>query len=321
MSDSIPRKEIKMGGQAVIEGVMMRAAEQWAVAVRKPDGEILVHRDDWKSPSSRYRVLRLPVLRGSLILLETLFLGVKALSFSAEVAASAEVKAEPRPSAGSRGGRDFWMTLSMVGTVATSLLLGIGLFFYLPLVLTDLLGVVNPLLFNVVDGLIRVALFLVYLLAISRWSEIRRVFQYHGAEHMVIAAYEDGRELEWEQIRRYSRFHPRCGTSFILVLMLVSIMVFMFLGKPDTIAERLVRMLFIPLIGGISYEMIKLGARYPDNPLMAWMVAPGLWLQRITTLPPDESQAEVAATALRAALGVEEPAVAAEQLPAVALAE
>jgi uncharacterized protein YqhQ len=169
-----------------------------------------------------------------------------------------------------------------------------------------MLKIENPYWFNMVDGVIRVIFFLIYLFIISRWKEIRRVFEYHGAEHQTIAAYEDRKELIWENIRNYSRFHKRCGTSFILILMLVSIFVFMLLGKPSDWLERLIRMLFIPLIGGVSYELIKLGDRFPRNFLTRLMIAPGLWLQSITTLAPDEKQVEVAAAALKAALDLEE---------------
>lgn len=294
------RKEIKMGGQAVIEGVMMRSEDQWAVAVRTPAGDIRLRRGRWEPLSRKVPLLKMPLLRGMVVLIETLVLGIKALNWSADIAASEETDADKGQEKG------IWWTLSMAGTVALSLLLGIAAFFYLPLMLTEWIGIENPFWFNVVDGVFRVALFLAYLALISRWSEIARVFEYHGAEHKAIAAYEQGEELGWDNVRRHSTLHPRCGTSFVLILMLVSILVFIPLGKPADMGERLFRMLFIPLIGGVSYEMIRLSSRYAGNALADALIAPGLWLQRITTRTPDEKQVEVAVAALKAALGLEE---------------
>ncbi|MBN2288365.1 MAG: DUF1385 domain-containing protein [Candidatus Glassbacteria bacterium] len=303
--ESLAEKEIKMGGQAVIEGVMMRSADTWAVAVRSPNGEIVVKKESWLPAGKRFRFLKLPVLRGAVVLVETLVLGVKALSFSADVASSEQSSeddpAEPKTQKG------FWWTVSLIGTVALSLLLGILIFFYIPLLLTELLNIESPILFNLVDGLLRVVFFLAYLLIISRWQEIKRVFEYHGAEHKTIFAYEDSKELTWDNIRPYSTFHQRCGTSFILVLMLVSILVFILLGKPYLWQDRLLRMLIIPLIGGITYELIKLGDRFAGHPVVRLFIGPGLWLQRITTRQPDKSQVEVAVASLRAALGLDQP--------------
>jgi uncharacterized protein YqhQ len=310
-------KEIKMGGQAVIEGVMMRSENQWAVAVRTPQGEILIRRERWQPVTQRFPFLKLPVLRGAVILFETLILGVKALNFSADVAATAEEDGQAQvgmpPPEEKKG---FWWSLSLFGTVAFSLLLGLATFFYLPLWLTELMGIDNSFLFNLVDGVLRIAFFLLYLWLISKWSQIRRVFEYHGAEHKTISAYENQRELTWQNIQGYSTFHPRCGTSFVLVLMLVSILCFMLLGKPTDLPQRLIRMLCIPLIGGVSYELIKLSSRHSGHALFRFIIAPGLWLQRITTRQPDQSQVEVAVAALKAALGLEQPAAVEPQLAA-----
>jgi len=305
-------REIKMGGQAVIEGVMMRSEDLWAVAVRTPEGDIRIRRGSWTPVAKKLPFLKLPFLRGMVVLIETLVLGIKALNWSADIAAS---EASDNPESNEKG---IWWSLTMAGTVALSLLLGVAAFFYLPLMLTEWMGIDNPVWFNVVDGIIRVALFLGYLALISRWKEIARVFEYHGAEHQVIAAWEDKKELTWENIRQYSTFHPRCGTSFILILMLVSILVFMFLGKRDNIGERLIRMLFIPLIGGVSYELIRLSGRFSDNPVARFLIAPGLWLQRITTSRPDQSQVEVAAASLRAALGMDQEDVQDKETPLAA---
>ena len=299
-------KKLKMGGQAVIEGVMMRAEDNWAVAVRTPEGKIVVKTEPWRSIGKRFRILDMPVLRGAIILVETLVLGIKALCFSAEASAENQVSEENGSSVSEKpadsGGKGFWWTVYLVGTVFFSLVFGLALFFYLPLLMTEMLGISSPFWFNVVDGSLRIAVFLGYLLFISRWKEIGRVFEYHGAEHQTIAAFEARKELSWENIRHYSRFHPRCGTSFVLVLLVLSIFIFMFFGKPADWGERLLRMLVIPIIGGISYELIKLSDRFPDNIITRIVVAPGLWLQKITTRPPDERQVEVAVAALKSAL-------------------
>lgn len=302
-------KKLKMGGQAVIEGVMMRSEDNWAVAVRTPKGEIVVKRQPWRSIGKRFRILELPVLRGAIILVETLILGVKALSFSAEAAAEKQACREngsgekENPADSEKKG--FWWTLSLVSTVFFSLLLGLALFFYLPLLATEMLGISSPFWFNVVDGSLRIAVFLGYLFFISMWKEIRRVFEYHGAEHLTIAAFEARKELNWENIKHHSRFHPRCGTSFVFVLLILSIFVFMFFGKPADWGERFLRLLIIPIIGGISYEFIKLSGRFPDNIITRIVVAPGLWLQKITTRPPDERQVEVAVAALKSTINTD----------------
>lgn len=311
----MPRKEIKMGGQAVIEGVMMRSEDQWAVAVRAPGGEIRLRKGRWQPIARRIPLFKLPLLRGMVVLIETLVLGIKALNWSADIAASEE------SGSGEEKEKGIWWTVSMIGTMAFSLLLGIAVFFYLPLMLTEWMGIESPFWFNVVDGIFRIALFLAYLMLISRWKEIARVFEYHGAEHQTIAAYEKAQELTWDNVSRHSTFHPRCGTSFILILMLVSILVFMLLGKPADIGERLLRMLFIPLIGGVSYEMIRLSGRFAGNVVADALIAPGLWLQRVTTSRPDEGQVEVAVAALKAALGLDENVVEEQKALAVEVPE
>jgi uncharacterized protein YqhQ len=296
-------KELKMGGQAVIEGVMMRGGDNWAVAVRKGDGSIALKKETWVSVGKRFGLSKLPVLRGAIILIETLVLGVRALSFSAEVTSEDENEPITKPGENENG---FWWKISLGGTVLFSLAAGLGLFFYLPLLITELTGIENPFWFNFVDGILRMSVFLAYLLIISRWKDIRRVFEYHGAEHKTIAAWENKQPLNWDHIRDFTRFHPRCGTSFVLILMLVSILVFLFFGKPEVWTDRLVRLAVVPLIAGISYELIKLSDRHPEKLLTRIAVAPGLWLQRITTYEPDESQVEVAVAALAAAMDLDE---------------
>jgi len=298
------QQKIQVGGQAVIEGVMMRSPDRVSVAVRRPDGKIVLKSDPYISISKRYKFWGLPVLRGAVILIESMVLGIKALTFSGDVAITEEEKKQTTkqpPKKSRQGLSNLWI----VGTVTFSLLAGLGLFFYLPLILTDLVGVQTGFWFNVVDGIFRVAIFLAYLGLIAQIKDIHRIFQYHGAEHQTIFAYEDGEQLSIENTAAYTPHHPRCGTSFIITVLLVSILVFMLLGKPDSIVERLVRLGFVPLIGGLSYEAIKLSDRNKNNLLVRLAIKPGLWLQRITALKPDESMLEVAIVALQGSTGVD----------------
>jgi len=282
-----------IGGQAVIEGVMMRSPSIVATAVRKPSGEIVVKRDPYLSLSRRTRLFALPIFRGALALIESMHLGITSLSFSAEQAVD---EAEAAKQAEKRARRSPLVDrLIMAGTIVLALGLGFALFFWVPLVVTDrLVPDSGGMVFNLVDGLLRMIVFLAYLYAISMWGEMKRVFQYHGAEHKSIAAFEAGEELVPERVVLYSRFHPRCGTSFLLIVMLASILVFMLMGRPDSIAERLERFLMIPLIGGVSYEVIRLSGKWFHVPLVRLIVAPGLWLQRVTTREPTLEQIEVA---------------------------
>lgn len=298
------KKPIKVGGQAVIEGVMMRSPEYVAVAVRKPDDRIVVRRDRFVSWAKKRRILGWPLIRGGVVLIESLVLGIKALNFSSEVAmAEAEdVKQKGKPPTGQQ---NKWL---LAGTLILSLGMGFALFFYLPLLLTEWSGVKDGVVFNLVDGGIRLAVFLLYLGLISLWKEIRRIFAYHGAEHKSIFAFEAGRPLTVGNVREFTTHHPRCGTSFLLVVMLVSILVFILLGRPERIADRLVRFLFIPVIGGISYEIIQLSAKKWGRWIASTLTAPGLWLQRITTQEPDDKQIEVALAALKASLGMKQDA-------------
>ncbi len=290
-------KKIHVGGQAVIEGVMMRSPEYVAVAVRRGDNKIVLKRDPFRSYTKRFKLLGLPFIRGGVILIESLVLGIRALNFSGEIAIEEEKTKRSKKSKG--GGSKLLLGV----TVVFSLILGIAFFFYLPLLLTELTGVKGGLLFNLIDGTIRLALFLLYLGLISLWKEIRRVFEYHGAEHKTIYAYENGMPLTLEGVKPFKTHHPRCGTSFLLVVILVALVVFVFLGRPQDVGDRLIRFLFIPIIGGISYEIIRLS----ETRFGAWIskivVAPGLWLQRITTKEPDDSQLEVGLIALKSALG------------------
>ncbi len=288
-----------IGGQAVIEGVMMRSPSFVATAVRRPDGTIVVHRTPFLSLTKRLKFLGLPILRGAVGLIESLQLGFGALSFSAEQQALASGDADQGAVAVPKRGLSRLERLAMPATIVVSLGLGLLIFFYIPLLLTDLTGARSGFAFNLIDGAIRLVFFLLYLILISRWSEMQRVFQYHGAEHKSIAALEAGDEMTPERVARYSRFHPRCGTSYLLVVMLASIAVFMFLGRPETVADRVQRFLFIPLIGGIAFELTRLSGKWAAIPIVQAFILPGLLLQRITTREPTLDQIEVAVRSVR----------------------
>jgi len=296
--------KFQVGGQAVIEGVMMRSPRWVTVAVRKNNGEIVVKKDPYVSLTKRHWLLNLPIIRGAIALAETLYIGIKALTFSAEIVAQEEEEdADEKVEEKVKTKREqilttIWLSLS----IALGAFLALFLFFYLPLFLAGLLRIKSGFLFNVVDGIIRISIFLIYLWLITIWKSMRRIFEYHGAEHKSIFALEAGEDLTVDNVKKYTTHHPRCGTSFLLVVMLVSIGVFIFLGKPNTVQERLIRLLFVPLIAGVSYEIIKLSGKKATNPLVRALIAPGLWLQRITTKEPDGEQLEVAIAALKSSL-------------------
>lgn len=271
---------------------MMRSPTHYATAVRTPQGRIVIHKVRFKSLVRRFKPLNIPVIRGAITLIETMYIGVQSLTYSASQAVEEESETKPKGKLATN--------LALTGSVALALVMGFALFFYIPLLLTELLGFEGGVVFNLVDGVFRLAIFLLYVYLISRWKEMRRIFQYHGAEHMTIYAYESGEELTTEHASRQPRLHPRCGTSFLIVVMLVSIIVFVFLGKPESISDRLLRFAMIPLIGGISYEFIRLSAKERFRKIFKPVVWPGLALQRITTQPPTDDMLEVAIAALEA---------------------
>ena len=289
---------IRVGGQAVIEGVMMRTPGALAVAVRKPGGEITIKTRTLTAPSARPWILRLPIIRGIVMLCQSLSLGIQALNFSAN-----ESLEEEEATFG---------VVSLSLTLVVAFALGIGLFVYLPLLLTNLLKQVIPpvaassLLFNLIDGVIRIVFFLAYIFGISLIKDLRRVFEYHGAEHKTIYAYEHGDELTSEHAEKYSTLHPRCGTNFLLIVMLLSILVFSVL-RSDTLfyIKFLSRLVCIPLIAGISYEIIRFAGKNQEKTWVRWITTPGLYLQKITTKPPSRAQLEVAISALQEALKLE----------------
>ncbi len=293
------KKRPPVGGQAVIEGVMMRSPHAVSVAVRKPDGKILVRTEPYVSWTARHKFWGLPLIRGGVVLIESLYWGIKTLTFSGDVAMEEEEKKQDVSPKKKKSGITAFRTFLLI---TVSLGLGLLVFFYLPLMLTTWLGVQSGVWFNLIDGGFRLLIFLAYLGGISLMKDIRRIFEYHGAEHKSIFAYESELPLVPESTRRFTTHHPRCGTSFLLIVMLVSILVFMFLGRPVTIWDRLLRLLFVPVIGGISYELIRFSGKGYKSKIGSLLVAPGLWLQRITTKEPDDSQIEVAFAALEAAL-------------------
>jgi len=288
--------DLAVGGQALIEGVMMRSPAYMAMAVRTPDGRIVVRKKIFKSVMRKFPFLNVPILRGGIHLIESMTLGIDALMFSADQAASEDRIDQKKTT--------FWDTVMLWGTIAFSFALSMGLFFYLPIILTDLVvpATEGSVVWNVVDGIIRVMMFVLYLLALSKMPDMARVFEYHGAEHKSIHAFENGKTLDANGARPFTTLHPRCGTSFLFFVMLISIVVFSFLGRPESIPDRLQRLAFVPLIGGLAYEAIKLSGRYSKAWFLKPFIWPGLLLQKITTSQPDDDQLTVSMAALRAVL-------------------
>jgi len=300
----VAKRDAPIGGQAVLEGVMMRGVSVWAVAVRKPEGDIEITSEPIVSWAKRHRVLRWPVIRGVVALGESLKIGFKALAISANAQLDPEEQEEI-------GG---WM---WGATIALSLVLAIGLFFVIPVgatsLIKDQLG--SALLFWLVEGVLRTAIFIGYIVLISRLPDLRRVFEYHGAEHKTISTYEAEDRLIPSRAKLYSRLHPRCGTSFLLIVMVLAIFVFAPIGLPAWYWLLASRILGIPLIAGLSYEVIKWAGRNRNKRWVRALMWPGLMLQNLTTREPDESQLEVAIAALEAVLAVETPEQAAKEQP------
>lgn len=274
----------------------MKSPGNWTVAVRDQGGNIRMKREKLgRSP----RFFRLPLLRGVVTLFQALVIGMKALEFAAS-------------NAYEEGGEESLGKFSVALTMIVAIVLGVGIFIFLPLYATKLLGLLfggiagNSLLFNLTDGLIRVAIFLLYVIFIGMWKEMNRIFMYHGAEHKAIHAYEEGKELTVENARPYATLHPRCGTSFLMIVMVVSILVFSFIPQQwPFIYKFLSRFILIPLVAGSSYELLKLSSRWKSNPLVNLLIRPGMFLQRLTTKEPDDGQLEVALAALVEVLALE----------------
>ncbi len=299
-----------IGGQAVMEGVMMRGPKEIAVAVRTPSGEIVMDKKPIASILQKYKFLKLPIIRGVVSFIESLIIGTKALMYSAEFfdieeeedKAKKETMTEEERAA-FEAKENKMKTAAIYGSVVFALIFGIGLFMLLP---TVLVGFVKPfigsgVLATLLEGVVRIILFLLYIALVSRMEDIRRVFEYHGAEHKTIFCYESGEELTVENARKFSRLHPRCGTSFLLIVMVVSIILFSFISWDNPLTRIVLRLLLLPVVAGLSYEIIKLAGRSKSK-VMKFVSLPGMWLQKITTNEPDDSQLEVAIASLSAVL-------------------
>jgi len=296
-------EEILVGGQAVLEGVMMRSPHAWGIAVRKPSGEVVTHSEPLDRPSEKHKWMGWPVVRGVMTLGHAMSLGFKALRFSANAVLD-EVQADEPD--GKKLEFSGWLAaMNVVFSVAFFILM----YKVVPLLATTELKKINPLfgeqiVFNLVDGLIRIGLFLLFVWAVSLWKDIRRVYEYHGAEHKTVFAFENGDPLNAASVQKYTTFHPRCGTSFLMTVMIISMLVYMAFPAQTFWARFGIRIALLPVIAGVSYEIIRFAAKHRGS-LFALMTAPGLWLQRITTQPPDDSQVECAIVALDEAMALE----------------
>lgn len=303
-----PVRQNYIGGQAVIEGVMMRGKKMYAMAVRTPDGTLAVEKKDIDDVFSRYKIFKYPIFRGIASFIQSLIIGTKIIMRSTQLAGleeETEENAEPSKfeKALQKMFGDKLTDVLIYISVAVSLVFSIGLFFVLPVFIGSLLRPILPgtWALGIAEGIIRIAIFLLYLFLVSRMKEIKRVFQYHGAEHKTINCFEHGEELTVENIKKYTRLHKRCGTSFLLIVMIISMVVFFFI-RTDTIWLRLVsRILLVPFVAGISYEVIRWAGR-SDSPVVKIVSAPGLCLQKITTAEPDGSQIEAAIAAMKGVL-------------------
>lgn len=295
-------KKPNVGGQAVIEGVMMRGKTHVAVAVRQPDGEISVDVRPVNSISDRYPILKKPFLRGVVSLVESLVMGMKALAYSAQVSGDEDEKLDSK---------------EMALTIAVSAGLAILLFIVIPTwSMRFLTGITQDhMALNLAEGVLRMAIFLAYIAAISSMNDIQRVFQYHGAEHKTIYTYEAGLPLKVENVRPFSTLHPRCGTNFLMIVMLISMFIFTFLGWPSLWERIASRIILMPVIAGVSYELIRYAGAHTDNPLVRIAITPGLLLQKLTTRQPDDSQIEVAIASLKAVVPPEDLAQEPEACP------
>jgi uncharacterized protein YqhQ len=293
-----------VGGQAVLEGVMMRGPSNWAVAVRKPDGAIAQVCKPIESPMARHRLFRLPIVRGVVALGESLAIGFRALSISAQYAAQEENEEGEVTTELSRGALFFAFAVAIGFAI---LLFKVG-----PALVTDWIGI-KARWFVIVEGLIRVTVFVLYLSVISLLPDLRRVFQYHGAEHKAINAYEAGETLDPATVQRHSLIHPRCGTAFLLWVMVIAIFVFAFFGRPAWYWLVATRILLLPVIAGLAYELIRFAGKHSGNRVLTTLLAPGLWLQRLTTREPTLDQLEVSIQALNEVLSLERPRAAGDE--------
>lgn len=289
-------KKVKLGGQAVIEGVMVKSKKSLAIAVRKSDGKIKVKKEKISSLTEKYKLFNLPFIRGIFNLFEMLYIGIKALNYSAQQATDEE--------------EDIGF-LGMVITILLSLALALFIFKFIPLTITQLFSKLsdifeNRFIFNIIEGMIKILFFVLYVYGISFMKDVRRIFQYHGAEHMTIACFEDKKKLTIENIKKYPKEHIRCGTSFIALVIIISIIVYSFLPTEiPFIYKFLWRILLLPVIAGISYEVLKISHKLEDKPLFRIFIKSGLWIQGITTKKPDKKQIEVAKASVEAVVKME----------------
>lgn len=304
-ADKKPKIDFAVGGQAVVEGVMMRSPNHIAVSVRKPDSTVKTRIKKYHTLTQRYKFLNIPILRGVINLFEMMYIGTDAINFSANESLPPEenkgVRKESKLGA-------FSFVVSMIVALGLSLFL----FKFVPLFVTTFLEkkieIVeeNFILFNLIDGALKMSIFLGYLYLLTLWKDFRRIFEYHGAEHKSIFNYEQNEPLTPENAKKKSRFHPRCGTSFILIVFLVSILVYTFVPKQDSfIANFGLRLAFLPIIAGVSYEYLKISAAHSENFIVKALITPGLFFQRLTTKEPDLNQLEVSIASLNAVLEAE----------------
>ncbi|MCP3685648.1 MAG: DUF1385 domain-containing protein [bacterium] len=278
-------KKSLVGGQAVMEGVMMRSPDKYAVAVRKPNGKISVKKEKIKSVTKKYKFLNWFFFRGNVALIENLSLGFKALIYSANESGNDEEKLEKK---------------DIFFSIATAVFFAVVIFMVLPFFLTGFLTNSHSVAFNAIDGLIKVAFFLIYIVLISQLSDMKTLFRYHGAEHMAVHTYEHGKKLTVENCRKYSTVHSRCGTSFLVILLILSIFIFSLVITENWVIRLSSRILLLPVIAGFSYEILKIGSRFEHNSLMKAFMWPGLLFQKITTKEPNKKQLETAIAALKA---------------------
>jgi uncharacterized protein YqhQ len=313
-------EETLVGGQAVLEGVMMRSPHAWAIACRKPSGGVVTMSEPLQRPSDKHRWMAWPVVRGVMTLGYAMKLGYQALRFSANVAIEEVMQDEkpakesgsgetPAPKSQNRGKAAKFSNWLAAINIVISLAFFIFMYKYIPLLAATELKQVDPalggqIIFNLLDGVIRLSLFLLFIWGVSLWKDIRRVYEYHGAEHKTVFAFENGDPLTISAVQKYSTFHPRCGTSFLMTVMLISIAFYMLIPFTSFWARFVSRIVLLPLIAGVSYEIIRFAAKHRGS-LFAMMTAPGLWLQRITTQPPSDAQAECAIVALDQAMLLE----------------
>jgi len=273
-----------VGGQAVMEGVMMRRKDKIAIAVRK-ENVIKVRKQPFNSISNKYKFLKMPFFRGIVNLIEMMIIGLKALTWSADQQSGEDEKIKP---------------MELLLTFGIAIALTIGLFVLFPLFLTKLFIKSHGLIFNLIDGVIRIMIFISYIYLISMMSDIKRIFQYHGAEHMAVHCYEAKKELTIENCKKFGTAHLRCGTSFLVIVMAISILLFSIIKSPNFLVKFATRIIFIPIVIGVSYELLKVFEKYHKNKLVKLIAAPGLWVQSLTTKKPDDKQLMVAIRALEA---------------------